>query len=436
MRHEEVPLDWIRVEGRAREDLGDIEGLAESFKRLDSMGKPVGLIEPIVVDTSYRLIAGGRRHAAAVRAGLEKVPCIIRDVRNKVDALELELLENTQRKDMTWQERALLEKRIYDIKAENNPEWSNRKQAAMLDVSPESVNRRIQLAEAFDLLPELKEYSTEDEAWKTLKRLEENFVLKEIINKAPEAVKEARRWATDHYIVGDALQGMLQVEPGVADFAEVDPPYAVELITEKKSRNKSRKAHSSYNEVDPDEYEAFYKAAAEQVYRILRPNAFAVFWFGPTWHAETLSILREVGFNVPDIPAVWTKGAVGQTASPDTMFGSCYEPFWLARKGTPKLAKPGRSNVFAFNPVAPAKKLHATEKPLPLLVDILSSIIQPGSVILVPFLGSGVTLRAAYKLGHTGWGYDLDQANKDNFLRRVYEDEEPEEVDPEKDAAE
>ncbi len=57
-----------------------------------------------------------------------------------------------------------------------------------------------------------------------------------------------------------------------------------------------------------------------------------------------------------------------------------------------------------------------------LLEEIIASCCFPGSVLLVPFLGSGVTLRAGYKLNHTGFGYDLDAHNKEAFLKKVFED--------------
>jgi site-specific DNA-methyltransferase (adenine-specific) len=70
-----------------------------------------------------------------------------------------------------------------------------------------------------------------------------------------------------------------------------------------------------------------------------------------------------------------------------------------------------------------SKKIHATEKPLLLLKEILRIVLFPGSSILVPFLGSGSTLRAAYRLGHTGIGWDLAPEHKEAFLRRVQDDQ-------------
>lgn len=141
-----------------------------------------------------------------------------------------------------------------------------------------------------------------------------------------------------------------------------------------------------------------------------------------TWYTLVKRTLEKAGFKVNDIPAVWIKGGSGQVASPDTTLGSTYEPFFVCRKGLPKLNKAGRSNVFQFSPVAPQQKIHSTERPVDLMGEILDTFAYPGSIIMSPFLGSGSILRAAYTRDMTGFGYDLDEAIKRRFIGRVQED--------------
>jgi site-specific DNA-methyltransferase (adenine-specific) len=156
-------------------------------------------------------------------------------------------------------------------------------------------------------------------------------------------------------------------------------------------------------------------------------NSFMVWWFGPEWYSIVKETLKEAGFKVGDIPAVWIKGQAGQTASPDTMLGSSYEPFFLCRKGMPKLRQAGRSNVFNFNPVPPQDKIHPTERPIELMLEILRTCAYPGALICVPFLGSGVTLRACYKENMKGYGWDVDKMTKNRFVNAVFRDQEKEE---------
>lgn len=78
--------------------------------------KEQGIITPILVsktDEGYRLIAGERRWRAAQKAGLKKIPVIVRET-TPIEALELALIENIHRKDLNPIEEALAYKRWLD----------------------------------------------------------------------------------------------------------------------------------------------------------------------------------------------------------------------------------------------------------------------------------------------------------------------------------
>lgn len=73
-----------------------------------------GIITPALVSKTsdgYRLIAGERRWRAAQKAGLKTIPVIIRET-NDIEALEIALIENIQRKDLNPIEEALAYKRL------------------------------------------------------------------------------------------------------------------------------------------------------------------------------------------------------------------------------------------------------------------------------------------------------------------------------------
>ena len=97
----EVDVDQIAPnehQPRHRFEDGRLDELAQSIRAN-------GVIQPIVVrrvDGGYRIIAGERRWRAAQRAGLTRVPVVIRDVRPGSDAqlLEMALIENIQREDL------------------------------------------------------------------------------------------------------------------------------------------------------------------------------------------------------------------------------------------------------------------------------------------------------------------------------------------------
>lgn len=67
-----------------------------------------GVVQPIVVmpyGGSYQIVAGERRYRAAKKAGLEKIPAIVRTLSDQ-HKLELSLIENLQRQDLNVLETA------------------------------------------------------------------------------------------------------------------------------------------------------------------------------------------------------------------------------------------------------------------------------------------------------------------------------------------
>jgi ParB family chromosome partitioning protein len=111
----EVDLDLLspnEQQPRLQMDDAKLEELAQSIRTN-------GVIQPILVrrtGTSYRIIAGERRWRAAQRAGLHKVPVVVRDVPDGSDQqlLELALIENIQRENLNPVDEALAYQRLAD----------------------------------------------------------------------------------------------------------------------------------------------------------------------------------------------------------------------------------------------------------------------------------------------------------------------------------
>jgi ParB family chromosome partitioning protein len=111
----EVDIDLLApndLQPRVQMDDARLQELADSIKAN-------GIIQPILVrrtGTTYRIIAGERRWRAAQRAGLRKVPIVVRDVAegaNK-ELLELALVENIQRENLSAVDEALAYRRLAD----------------------------------------------------------------------------------------------------------------------------------------------------------------------------------------------------------------------------------------------------------------------------------------------------------------------------------
>jgi ParB family chromosome partitioning protein len=81
--------------------------------------KANGIIQPILVrrtGAAYRIIAGERRWRAAQRAGLQKVPVVVREMPegSERQLLELALVENLQRENLNPVDEALAYQRLAD----------------------------------------------------------------------------------------------------------------------------------------------------------------------------------------------------------------------------------------------------------------------------------------------------------------------------------
>lgn len=395
----------IKVKDRMRLDKGDIEGLAESIKEK-------GLLQPITVNEDMKLLAGERRLLAFKLLGLQEIQAVVRHGIDTVDALEVELVENVFRKEMSWTEICNLQKRLFEEKSKKG-KWSQQKQAEMLSSSQPQISRQINMARALELLPELAERNNFDEAWRELKALEEDVHV-EILRQKAKPSAEHPQWA-ENYRVGDAIAGMTGIYGETCDFIEVDPPYPRDAD--------AKHSLGDYNEIDESEYEAFYERVASEVYRILRPDSFGVFFYDWRFHSEVRDILQRAGFSVPTAPAIWTRGSSGHTNTANaSSLTNHHEPFWIARKGEASFFQSGRGNVFDFNPVSPSAKIHPTERPIALIEEILRTCCKPGSVVMSPFLGSGVTIRAAYRHGCEAFGFDLSEMHRARFLKKVSEE--------------
>lgn len=62
---------------------------------------------------------------------------------------------------------------------------------------------------------------------------------------------------------------------------------------------------------------------------------------------------------------------------------------------------------------------HPTEKPLPLMSDLIESSSRRGEIVLDPFAGSGSTLVAAALTGRRAVGCELDPRYVDVICRRL-----------------
>jgi ParB family chromosome partitioning protein len=441
-----IPFSQIVVGDRFREDLGNIEELAASIREK-------GLIQPISVNSDFVLLAGGRRYNACKALGLEKIPVVIREGNDEVDAREVELMENIHRKEMGWQEKAKLVARIHTLYTERDPNWMGKKTAQLIDQSEMNVSRALRLAAGLEVFPALGECKTADEAHKVIKKAEEEAIVEELakrqksmLDKVPEVSVDAAGKPTPRgidqlvkntilagerdYHIGDVFQGLRGQKKETFSFIECDPPYGVDLdiLTQREDMTGTAERDANYNEIKAEDYPNFLNNLVGELYRVAKPNSWMIFWFAFKWQQEVKAQLQGVGWVLDEVPAIWSKPS-GRTPRPDILLARCYEPFYICKKGQPTLFKQGRSNLIDFSPdlgpegTASKDKYHPAQRPVRLMRHIMGIFLdQQVHKVLIPFAGSGATFRACYQMGYLPTGYDNNDRYKKHFLLALEQD--------------
>lgn len=171
---------------------------SEALKDLMGSIKEKGILQPIVVRKTesgkYELIAGERRWRAAQLAGLTDVPVLVRDISEKIDRLELAIIENIQRQNLNPLEEAMAYNRLvkeFDLTQEEVAKRVGKERSTVAntlrimhlpDFAKEDIaNNKLTMGHARVLL------SLDDE--QTMKLLRD-----EIISKGM-SVRQAENWA-------------------------------------------------------------------------------------------------------------------------------------------------------------------------------------------------------------------------------------------------
>ncbi len=181
-----------------------------------------------------------------------------------------------------------------------------------------------------------------------------------------------------------------------------DPPYGMRLDTDFESMRPSHTFREEkgvtggrkYVPVHGDEHDfnaAFFTSLFQDV-----PEQF---WFGANYYAVTLGNTMHSGSWL-----VWDKRELENF---DKMFGSCFELIWSRKKHKQDILRHRWAGVFGTEHEVEKCRSHPTQKPLPLIEDIIMRYTKPGQYILDFFLGSGTSIIAAERMGRTAYGCEL-----------------------------
>ena len=418
----EIPINDIVIGERFRKDYGKIQEFADSIK---SRGF---LLEPIVVDHGNNLLAGGRRLAACKLLGWTDIPCNFIEEVDELTAREIELEENILRLELSWQEKAKLTleiDRLYKIKygqarsgcplgfspltGQNtivDPQlrqggWSTTQHTADLrGVSRETVRTDIHLAHALQALPELENEDSYVNARRKVNRLIEDIERELVLRQRNSQVQ----LLTSSVLQGDATSLILSLETDSVDCIITDPPYGDDNLP-------FGQPHRTEKEFDdsPESTLATLRSLCPELRRVLKPSGHLYAFFGPKLWQQSIDIWRNAGFDVRTVICIWHKtgGATG-TVNWDKDFAPVWEPFLFAHNGERRLAHK-RDNLFAYPPDRGPERVHANQKPVALIRELIELSTDPNDLILDPFGGSGATALAAQECDRRFITFELSE---------------------------
>lgn len=382
--------------------------------------KARGVLQPIIVDRNYVLVAGERRLATSIKVGIPDIPIRFIDSLDPIEMQAIELEENIKRTALPWRDEMMAYGALHSLFLAVNPDWTQDATAKEIGVSPSLVSHQLRVFHDADN-PRIANCTGLNEAYNMLVRLDErrlSDVMSNIFDAGAAVFSEAPQDAPPVHQKGiipaqqnrpfipasskfpesifnlDFIEWSEGYRGPKFNFIHCDFPYGINVF----AAEQSGKNRQSIYQDNPDDYWNLITAFCKNRGNFLSHSAHIMFWFSMDYYSETLEMFRTLA---PDLefqkhPLYWTKtDNVG--ILPDAQRGPrrIVETAFIGSREDRKIVR-AKSNWYG----APTDKtFHTSTKPEPMLRNFFEMFIDEQSVVLDPTCGSGASLRAAESLG-------------------------------------
>jgi DNA modification methylase len=398
-----VPIQRLRPStGHARlHSDAKIIGLVAAIRRF-------GFVEPILVDQDFTIISGMARWMACQAMGVAEVPVIVISHLSAVEVRALRIALGRFPEWATWdhdQLRVELPAIVADLPDLSMQEIGFTVQEVDRLIAPPSEQDQDPADEVPDADNNMSVISREGDLW----RLGQHLVL------CGDALKAE---SYDRLLGSTAVRMVL-----------TDPPYNVPINGHVTKRiGKFDEFAMASGEMSNDQFREFLRKAYLQIARAAVPGAIAYFFID--WrHARVMQEAADGVFFEFKNHIVWVKDAptLGAFYRSQHEFvlvfkiadGKHINNFALGQHGRT------RSNVWQYAGMSSfgsgrdeALELHATPKPVAMLVDAILDCSNPGDLVLDPFGGSGSTLIAAQRAHRRARLIEISPTYVDTIVRR------------------
>jgi ParB/RepB/Spo0J family partition protein len=445
----EVLTSSIIVGDRVRTDFGDIKDLADSIAAN-------GLIQPIVVTSDHRLIAGERRLRAHRLIGAEYIKVVYLEVLDEGHRTMLEATENLIRRDFDWKETVLAIDKVHRLKTNENAfrgeEWGVRETGRLLNSSKSNIGRAVRMASYIRKNdPEILAADNLTNAFKILLKRQEDYYSAALLKSSLPPSLEGRKIPTqpftnvpvkqvddeDFFLSGTTgftpgISGPVDLDesPGVAgstastviplssmffnedsrnfcqqsdpesyDAVITDWPYAIDMANISQDGG-GKDVSATAAEHGVDENEQLQKDIIPLLYRLLKPNSWFITWTDISQWQRNVDMCTAAGFKVQRWPLIWHKTSACQNMASQYNFTKNYEIAIVCRKGAATLLRSQASSVWTGGTDVETKTLgHPFAKPAGLWEWLYAATCLRGSSVLDPFVGCGSSSIPAVKFG-------------------------------------
>jgi ParB-like chromosome segregation protein Spo0J len=421
-----------------------------------------GLINAIVIHEDGRLVAGERRLEAHKLLGKAEIEVRIFERLSETDAFLVELQENLQRRDLSWQDTAAAILAYHNMKQARFGGWNQQGTASDLGLSHDVVSRYMIVAKELSdaevagcqtmqgalnllrgraeravaaatsrgldivaVLPTIPKGATKEEATAALS----NMLVESLDTVAPPsdlgAILSAGKVATESLKRTQTRKEHTDVQPiQQADFLEwvetysgepfdvlhIDFPYGKGYSGSNTRRTGRAHITPRYAD-DPDIFWELLGALLQHQDKIAYPTAHCMFWFDMQHYAATVESFEHAGWTLTQPhPLIWTKPYQGVAADTKRRPRHCYETALLLSRGDRRLVRLDQD----FYECRVDEKLHMNQKPAAMLKHFLRMLVDEHTSVLDPTCGSGSALAAARAIGANRiLGLELDPSNVD-----------------------
>lgn len=368
-----------------------------------------GFNSPILVDDGGQILAGHGRVMAAIKLGLDKVPCVALRHLSSAQRRAFMLADNQIATQSGWNEEILA------LELE---------ELSIVDEPFEITDTGFEMPKIDVLIEERHKPPVEDDP--------ADGPVNE--NEVEKVARLGDLWLLGRHrlFVGNALeresyQALLGREQ--AQMVFVDPPFNVRIQGHVSGLGKAQHAEfvMASGEMSDAEFESFLRTAYTRLVEASVPGSMhfvCMDWRG----LQRLLAAGDVYTELKNI-CCWVKAQGGM----GSLYRSQHELIAVFKSGTAPhinnvaLGKHGRnrSNVWSMPGMNSFQKgradklaMHPTVKPVALVADAILDCSTRGGLILDVFAGSGTTLIAAERTGRIGAAMELDPHYADVILRR------------------